>query len=215
MDYRWLSLFVVIHIAGLSDASGQSLDQQRCFAPGPGDDTIGGCTALIQSGRETPENLAKAFSSRGFAYGSRGQYDRAIEDYDQAIRFNPNYAEAFDNRGLVYLLADQYDRAIDDFDHAIGLNPNDARALVGRGAGYARKGVTACRLASLPPCALAMAEYDRAIDDFDQAILLNPNDAMVALAYGERSVVKSAKGDFAGAAADLAKANQLNPSVGK
>jgi hypothetical protein len=53
-----------MHIAGLSlsSASGQSLDQQRCFAPVPGDDTIGSCTALIPSGQETPENLAKAFS---------------------------------------------------------------------------------------------------------------------------------------------------------
>lgn len=62
-------------------------------------------------------------------------------------------------------------------------------------------------------------QYDRAIEDFDQAIRINPNDATAAWAYGERSTVKSGKGDFAGAAADLAKARQLlnllNPSVGK
>jgi hypothetical protein len=37
-----------------------------------------------------------------------------------------------------------------------------------------RKGLAVCRLASLPPCALAIAQYDRAIGDFDQAIRINP-----------------------------------------
>jgi hypothetical protein len=42
---------------------------------------------------------------------------------------------------------------------------------------------------------------------------------MATVAYNGRGVAKSAKGDFAGAAADLAKGTQLlnllNPSVGK
>ena len=50
---------------------------------------------MIQLGRETPENLAKAFSSRGFAYLLRGQSNGAIQDYDQAIRLNPNDAVSY------------------------------------------------------------------------------------------------------------------------
>jgi tetratricopeptide (TPR) repeat protein len=46
-------------------------------------------------------NYAEAFNNRGRAYGSKGQPDRAIADFDDAIRLNPNYAEAFNNRGLV------------------------------------------------------------------------------------------------------------------
>jgi tetratricopeptide (TPR) repeat protein len=104
-----------------------------------------------------------------------------------------NLAEAFHNRGLAYLLKDQYDRAIEDFDHAVGLNPNDAWAFVVRGNAYFGKGVTACRPASLPPCALAIAQYDLAIEDFDQAIRLNPNDASAAAAYGQRGVINQPK----------------------
>jgi tetratricopeptide (TPR) repeat protein len=156
-----------------------------------------------------------AIVRRGAAYIVKGQYDRAIEDFDQAIRLNPNYALAFISRGNAYLskgvaacrpflppcaiVIAQYDRAIEDFDQAIRINPNYALAIVRRGAAYAAKD-----------------QPDRAIEDFDQAIRINPNDLMAGMAYTERGIAKSAKGDFAGAAADLAKATQLlNPSVGK
>src|SRR5580693_1748094 len=102
MRNRWALLFVLMHIAGFSGAAtAQTADQQRCSAPDP-DLSISGCTAMIQSGRETPENLAVAFYNRGTAYANKGQADRAIEDYDQAIRLNPNFAEAFNNRGAAY-----------------------------------------------------------------------------------------------------------------
>jgi tetratricopeptide (TPR) repeat protein len=95
-------------------------------------------------------------------------------------------------------------------------NPNDARAFIARGGACTSEGVTACRPASWPPCASAIVQYDRAIEDFDQAIrLFNPNDAMATVAYGGGGAAKSAKGDFAGAAADLAKAEQLSSSMGK
>jgi hypothetical protein len=105
MRSRWALLFVVMHIAGFSDAATtQTLDQQRCLSPDP-DVKISGCTAVIQSGRETQQNLAVAFNRRGNAYAAgKGQYDRAIEDYDQAIRLNPKLVEAFYNRGTAYLL---------------------------------------------------------------------------------------------------------------
>jgi tetratricopeptide (TPR) repeat protein len=161
-------------------------------------------------------NDAGAFVARGRAYALKNQYDRAIEDFDHAIRLSPFGARAFVVRGIAYAAKNQYDRAIEDYDRAIRLNPNDARAFVFRGVAYSSKGVTACRPASWPPCASAIAQCDRAIEDFNQAIrLFNPNDAMATVAYSGRGVAKSAKGDFAGAAADLDKATQLSASVGK
>ena len=70
-----------------------------------------------------------------------GQYDRAIQDYDQAIRLNPNWAEAFNNRGRAYSDKGQHDRAIQDLDQAIRLNPNFAEAFYNRGHAYADKAV--------------------------------------------------------------------------
>jgi len=57
------------------------------------------------------------------------QAERAIQDFDSAIKLNPNFADAFRNRGGAYLVKDQADLAIKDFDSAIKLNSKDAVAL--------------------------------------------------------------------------------------
>ena len=62
---------IVMCIPGFGGAAAAPTpDQQRCSAPDP-DVSIGGCTAMIQSGQETQENLAKAFFNRGLAYIAR------------------------------------------------------------------------------------------------------------------------------------------------
>jgi len=63
---------------------------------------IEGCTAVIESGKETPKILIIAYNNRGNAYTAKGEYERAVQDYDQSIKLNPNYARAFNNRGVAY-----------------------------------------------------------------------------------------------------------------
>ena len=60
-------------------------------------------------------SLSITYNSRGNAYADLGEYRRAIEDYDQALRLDPNYVFAHYNRGLVYLSLDEYRRAIGVF----------------------------------------------------------------------------------------------------
>jgi hypothetical protein len=47
-----------------------------------GDDKIAACTLAINSGRWSGQGIAWAFRNRGNAYDDKGQYDRAIQDYD-------------------------------------------------------------------------------------------------------------------------------------
>jgi tetratricopeptide (TPR) repeat protein len=68
------------------------------FSPGL---EISGCTAVIHSGQETRGNLAIAYYNRGTLYFRKKDYDRAIQDYDQATRLNPQHANAFNGRCLV------------------------------------------------------------------------------------------------------------------
>jgi Flp pilus assembly protein TadD len=56
-----------------------------------------------------------------------------------------------------------------------------------------------------------MRQFDRAIQDYDQAVRINPNDAMNF--YG-RGMMKIWKGDKAAGDADIAHAQQLDPNVG-
>src|SRR5439155_1039818 len=66
------------------------------------DERISSCTALIESGADTPRTLAIAHNNRGNGYFRKGEYDSAIEDYDKSIKALPQYAKAFNNRGVAY-----------------------------------------------------------------------------------------------------------------
>ncbi len=53
---------------------------------------------------------------------NKGDYDRGIQDFNQAIKLNPDDADAFYNRGLAYAHKRQCDRAIEDFNRASKLD---------------------------------------------------------------------------------------------
>ncbi len=99
-----------------------------------------GCTAVIESGHFTGKNLAIAFNNRGAAHFNNMEYARAIRDFDEAIRLNPQDANGFYHRALAYKYKAQYDRAIQDFDQAIRFNPQDAQIWRNRGAVKKKKG---------------------------------------------------------------------------
>jgi tetratricopeptide (TPR) repeat protein len=61
------------------------------------------------------------------------RHDRAIADFNEAIRLDPNTAPAYRNRGDAYRNKGDKDRAIHDYNQAIGLDPNDAFAFCNRG----------------------------------------------------------------------------------
>src|SRR6266849_1492801 len=154
---RVLSMIVLMTLFGASAVllgEPQQENWSRCKSDDP-DRKIGGCSAVIQSGQETGTNLANAFRGRGSAYGHKSDYDRAFQDYDQALRLNPSYANGFFGRGLVYEHKGDIDYAISDYDKALRLNPSLASAFYERGNAYALKG-----------------NYDHAIKDYDQGLRL-------------------------------------------
>jgi tetratricopeptide (TPR) repeat protein len=49
-----------------------------------------------------PPQDATAYYDRGVDYYRKGQYDKAISDFNRALEINPRYAEAYINRGITY-----------------------------------------------------------------------------------------------------------------
>ncbi|WP_375469892.1 tetratricopeptide repeat protein, partial [uncultured Nostoc sp.] len=62
-----------------------------------------------------------AYNNRGNSYDNKKDYDRAIADYNLAIKLDPNYTFAYYNRGNSYDNKKDYDRAIADYNLAIKL----------------------------------------------------------------------------------------------
>ena len=163
---------------------------RRCDSDGSHPDIrIAACTRNIQSGRFTGPNLAVAFANRGLAYKRKGQWDRAIADYDEAIRLNPDLAETFANRGTAYYYKGQIGRALKDYHEAIRLKPEFSRAFSNRGNVYRKKG-----------------QFDRAIEDYDEAIRLDPDNAQV---FADRGLAYEKKGEVTQALRDYKRAHAL------
>ena len=47
-----------------------------------------------------------------YAYGNKGEQERAIRDLTKAIEIKPDYVDAYNNRGNVYNNKGRYDSAI-------------------------------------------------------------------------------------------------------
>ncbi len=152
--------------------------------------------------RDHAPNDAAAYTNRGLTYADNGQYDRAIQDYNQAIMLDPNFAAAYMGRGIAYAVKGEYDQARSDFNKALAL-------------GFDRDIVEAA-LAELARDYLQRAlehldnnELDGAIVAFNQAIDLDPNYADT---YTGRGVAHALKGEYNRAIQDFTESIRLEPS---
>jgi tetratricopeptide (TPR) repeat protein len=85
-----------------------------------------------------PDTIVKApfcrspYNMRGIAYYRQGQIEKAISDYNKAIKINPEFAAAYPNRGYVYHSERKYKKAHSDYEKVIELNPKQAIAKVAK-----------------------------------------------------------------------------------
>jgi tetratricopeptide (TPR) repeat protein len=68
------------------------------------------CSALIEADQQDVVDLASAFNRRGHAHFNLGQTEPAIQDFDQAIKRDPNNIQAFYNRAIAYFSIHQAGR---------------------------------------------------------------------------------------------------------
>ena len=81
-----------------------------------------------------------ALISQGNIDANAGVYDKAIADYNDAIKLDPKNILAFIGRGDAYTNKGDYDRALANYNEAIRLDPKSALAVSDRGVAYANKG---------------------------------------------------------------------------
>jgi tetratricopeptide (TPR) repeat protein len=61
---------------------------------------------------------AHAYYRRGWAYGKKGEFDKAIADYTEQIRLDPKHADAYYGRGYAYRQKGEAAKAEEDFAQA-------------------------------------------------------------------------------------------------
>jgi len=109
------------------------VDQWRTCAGMRGidrDAQIRSCTALIQSSQERARDRAFAYISRGSAWRDKGDVDRAIADYSEAIRLDPKNAAYLNERCWARAIAGrELPLAVTDCTEALRIAPNDANII--------------------------------------------------------------------------------------
>jgi len=110
-------------------------------------------------------DCADAFNEEAHSHFMQGNYERAIADFIEAARLNPDLASAnrcrlIRNRALAYRKHGDYDKAIADYGEVIRAHPDLAKAYRDRALVYLAKG-----------------DYDKAVDDCASAMRLAPDDA--------------------------------------
>ncbi len=121
-----------------------------------------------------------------------GETDRALSDYNDAIRIDPGNSLAYLGRGVLLATRKRaYDRAIEDFDKVLAIQPENVDALIARGNAYSQLG-----------------DNGRALADLDRAIALAPDNAQ---AYVVRGLANNRRGQKQLAMQDYDAALQRAP----
>ena len=134
--------------------------------------------------RSTRKNDAVFYNNRGEVYLREGKVDEAIDDFNTAVKLQPELAAAYNNRGIAYNKKGEIDKALNNYNIAIRVNPEFAEVYNNLGNVYDDKG-----------------DFDKAIVNFNTAIKFKLDfvDAYVnrGAAYGKRDEFNKAIADFA------------------
>ena len=85
---------------------------------------------------QKPSLDADSYTDRGISHAAKGQYNKAIADFNKALELNPREAKTYLGRGIAYLEKFEYDKAMSDFSQAIEINPKFAEAYENRASVY-------------------------------------------------------------------------------
>lgn len=76
------------------------------------------CTRAIDTEPLTTRDLAATYSNRGIIHARRGQYERAVADYERSLALDPALVHALINRGNAFTRLRRFKQALDDYDLA-------------------------------------------------------------------------------------------------
>lgn len=136
--------------------------------------------------------LVRALNNRGLIYFQHGDFQKALEDYQQAIDIKPDVLSAKTNKAVVLIHKGKDERAMKNLNDVIAQDPPQYAPYFWRGKILANKQM-----------------YEPAIKDFQKAIAINP---LVVHPYNEMAFVYFAQGRYDEALQMLDQALAIAPS---
>jgi tetratricopeptide (TPR) repeat protein len=129
------------------------------------------CLGLPASGQvadsRKPGN-AEQIHRAGVSYYESGEFEKAIEAYQHAIKLRPDLQEYYYHLGMAYSSLGRYKEAVEAYNNAIRIKPDYAAAYYNLGHAHSN-----------------LDQYDKAIKVFKQAIQHDPNNVDTYLALGD------------------------------
>lgn len=156
-----------------------------------------GLKELMEAEKLTPDD-PKIHYLIAYAYGGKGMNDDAIREAKRAIELKPNYSEAHNYLGTLYHNMGQYDRAIESFNRALAnpLYETPSLPLYNMGRAYYQKG-----------------DYLVALAKFDEAVVKEPQTAILPLIEKDRGAASLKAGYTNKAITHLKKSIELAPNL--
>lgn len=133
---------------------------------------------------------SESYVSQGILLQKAKKDQEAIILFNKALELDPANADAYLNRGVSRLNENDLKGSLKDYNDSIRIRPKDL-AYLKRARLYQ-----------------TLKEEDRAIEDYNRAIQINPN---YALGYNNRASLLMKNGDTEGALRDFTKTIQLSP----
>lgn len=143
----------------------------------------------------TVQTKAQKFLRQGLNKLNRGDYPGALENFQQALRLDPNFTEAYVCRSIIHYYQGDHLGAIEDCNQVLRINPRNADA-------YNNRGLNRC----------ALRDYKGAIADFNQTLEIEPNHAK---AYLNRGYSRLQLDNNWGAIEDFDQALRIDPQSAK
>lgn len=129
--------------------------------------------------KKSPENPA-VITNLGWAYFQKGDYNRALLYYKQAVDKDSKYFPAHLNLGMAYMQKEKWDVAIESFKKAIAIESKSAVAHLNLGISYNKT-----------------KKYNEAIKELTIADKLNPGSVeiiyQIGVAYEKLGNMEEAK----------------------
>ncbi|WP_168540324.1 tetratricopeptide repeat protein, partial [Anabaena sp. UHCC 0253] len=110
---------------------------------------------------------ASFYYSRGIIYDTQKKLELALDDFNTAIKINPDLATPYIGRGFVYREQKKWELALADFNTVIKINPDLATPYIGRGFVYREQ-----------------KKWELALADFNTVIKINPDLATPYIGRG-------------------------------